>query len=101
MEKSEEEKKENAELALEIKKMIVESLNLEDIKPEDIETNAPLFGDGLGLDSIDALELGIAMKKKFGVTSSPDTENVKQYFQSVAALMKFVEMQRAGKEESK
>ena len=66
MEKSEKEKKENAELALEIKKMIVESLNLEDIKPEDIETNAPLFGDGLGLDSIDALELGIAMKKKFG-----------------------------------
>ncbi|MDY6274353.1 MAG: phosphopantetheine-binding protein [Succinivibrionaceae bacterium] len=55
----------------------------------------------MGLDSIDALELGIAMKKKFGVTISPDTENVKQYFQSVAALMKFVEMQRAGKEESK
>ena len=101
MEKSEEEKKENAELALEIKKMIVESLNLEDIKPEDIETNAPLFGDGLGLDSIDALELGIAMKKKFGVTISPDTENVKQYFQPVAALMKFVETQRTAKEEPK
>ena len=50
---------------------------------------------------IDALELGIAMKKKFGVTISPDTENVKQYFQSVAALMKFVEMQRAGNEEAK
>ena len=101
MEKSEEEKKENAELALEIKKMIVESLNLEDIKPEDIETNAPLFGDGLGLDSIDALELGIAMKKKFGVTISPATENEKQYFKYVAAHKKFVEMQRAGKEESK
>ena len=101
MENPEAQKKENAELALEIKKMIVESLNLEDIRPEDIETNAPLFGDGLGLDSIDALELGIAMKKKFGVTISPDTENVKQYFQSVAALRTFVGTQGAGKEEAR
>ena len=57
----------NEELVLQMKKMIVEALNLEDISPEDIETEAPLFGDGLGLDSIDALELGLALKNTFGV----------------------------------
>lgn len=47
----------------EIKLLIIEALNLEDISVDDIETDAPLFGDGLGLDSIDALELGLAIKK--------------------------------------
>ncbi len=51
-----------------IKNVIVESLNLEDISPEDIDANARLFGEGLGLDSIDALELGLAIKKNFSVT---------------------------------
>ena len=48
------------ELELEIKKLIIDCLNLEDYQPDDIESEAPLFGDGLGLDSIDALELGVA-----------------------------------------
>ena len=56
------------ELQLELKALIVSALGLEDIKPEDIETDAPLFVDGLGLDSIDALELGLAIKKKYGIT---------------------------------
>ena len=47
----------------EVKALIIEALNLEDMTPEDIETDAPLFGEGLGLDSIDALELGLAVKK--------------------------------------
>ncbi len=78
------------DLALEVKKMIVKSLNLEDITPEDIETDAPLFGDGLGLDSIDALELGLALKNTFGVTISPDSDNVKSHFYSVATLVDFI-----------
>ena len=52
-------------LELEIKKVIIDSLNLEGMTPEDIDSAAPLFGDGLGLDSIDALELGLALKKTF------------------------------------
>ena len=51
------------ELELEVKKLIIDSLSLEDIDPEDMDSEEPLFGDGLGLDSIDALELGIALQK--------------------------------------
>ncbi|MGN1392491.1 MAG: phosphopantetheine-binding protein [Succinivibrionaceae bacterium] len=80
----------NEELVNKVKETIIEALNLEDIKPEDIETDAPLFGDGLGLDSIDALELGLAIKNKFGVAISPESENVKEYFYSVATLVKYI-----------
>lgn len=55
-------------LETKIKTVIIQALNLEDITPEDIDTDAPLFGEGLGLDSIDALELGLAIKKNFSVT---------------------------------
>ena len=55
------------ELVLELKKEIIEALNLEDITPEDIDADAPLFGSGLGLDSIDALELIVLMEKKYGI----------------------------------
>ncbi len=54
------------DLKRQIKEVIVSSLQLEDVKPEDIVDTEPLFGTGLGLDSIDALELGVALKKKFG-----------------------------------
>ena len=54
----------------EIKQLIIDSLNLEDLSVDDIETEAPLFVDGLGLDSIDALELGMAIKQKYGITLS-------------------------------
>lgn len=57
------------ELVLELKKEIIEALNLEDITPEDIDADAPLFGSGLGLDSIDALELIVLMEKKYGIKS--------------------------------
>lgn len=79
------------ELILKVKKMIVETLNLEDLEPEDIDTDAPLFGDGLGLDSIDALELGLGLKSVFGITISQDDPNIKQYFASVAELASFIE----------
>ena len=77
-----------------IKSLIISSLNLEDITPEDIDTEAPLFGEGLGLDSIDALELGLALKKKYGVTLSAESEESRRVFASVAAIAAFVEAQR-------
>ena len=77
-------------LELEIKELIISSLDLEDITVSDIDTNAPLFGGGLGLDSIDALELGMALKKRYGVTFSADKEENKVYFKSVAALAEYI-----------
>ncbi|PWC20031.1 acyl carrier protein [Brenneria roseae subsp. roseae] len=82
-------------LFIEIKEMIIESLNLEDIDVDDIETDAPLFGEGLGLDSIDALELGLAVKNRYGVVLSAESEEVRQHFFSVATLAAFINTQRA------
>ncbi len=82
-------------LEQEIKELIVSSLGLEDVKPEEIETEAPLFADGLGLDSIDALELGLAISKKYDVKLDPNSEEVHQHFSSVGSLAKFVEQNKA------
>ncbi len=79
------------ELAKKVKQMIIDSLNLEDITVDDIDTDAPLFREGLGLDSIDALELGLALKNNFGVSISPESEDVKQHFYSVATLVKLIQ----------
>ena len=79
------------ETAAKIKEIIVSSLDLEDIAPNEIETDAPLFGEGLGLDSIDALELGMAVKKAFGVTFSKDAAENKKIFYSVKTLADYVE----------
>lgn len=81
-------------LSLEIKKIIVESLALEDIAPEEIETEAPLFVDGLGLDSIDALELAMSLEEKYGVTVGDDPDENQKIFFSVASLARFVTEQR-------
>jgi acyl carrier protein len=74
-----------------IKELIINALELEDIKPENIVDSAPLFGEGLGLDSIDALELGIALKKKFGVKFSAENTDNKKHFASVNALAAYIE----------
>ena len=74
----------------EIKELIIESLDLEEISPDDIVTDEPLFEDGLGLDSIDALELGMALQAKFGVKINAEDENTREYFRSVASLARFV-----------
>ncbi|TNH06003.1 phosphopantetheine-binding protein [Testudinibacter sp. TR-2022] len=79
----------------EIKQLIIDALNLEELTPEDIETTAPLFNDGLGLDSIDALELGLAIKNKFQVELNADSEEVHQYFYSVKTLAEFIQSQQA------
>ena len=73
-----------------IKQIVIESANLEGVSIEDIDTDAPLFGDELGLDSIDALEIGVAIRKKFNITFSDIEENNKQYFYSVATLAKYI-----------
>ncbi|MGE5385749.1 MAG: phosphopantetheine-binding protein [Betaproteobacteria bacterium] len=78
------------ELENKIKTLIVDTLHLEDVTPEDIETDAPLFGDGLGLDSIDALELGIALKKEFGLELAVGDPSIKAHFKSVATLAALV-----------
>ncbi len=82
------------ELALEIKQMIIDTLNLEEIAAEEIDSEAPLFGDGLGLDSIDALELGLAVKNRYGVVLSAESEEMRQHFYSVSTLAAFILTQR-------
>src|SRR5699024_5961401 len=82
-------------LYLEIKNLIISTLNLDELSPEDIETEAPLFGDGLGLDSIDALELGLAVKNEYGIVLSAESEEMRQHFFSVATLASFIAAQRA------
>ena len=77
-------------LELEIAKLIIDTLNLEDLGPEDIDREAPLFVEGLGLDSIDALELGLALQKRYGVAMSPDSEETRRHFASVRNLAQFV-----------
>lgn len=79
----------------EIKSLIVRSLNLEDVRPEEIETDAPLFGEGLGLDSIDALELGLALKKAYGITLTAESEEARRVFTSVATLAEYIAAHRA------
>jgi acyl carrier protein len=78
------------DLKLEIKKLIVSALELEDVRPEDIVDSEPLFRAGLGLDSIDALELGVALKKKFGVKFSTENEDNKKHFASVDSLAAYI-----------
>lgn len=84
-------------LKKEIKEVIIASLQIEDITPENIVDSEPLFGDGLGLDSIDALELGVALKKKFGVKFTAESEESKKHFASVDALAEYITAQRAEK----
>jgi len=84
----------NQSLENELKMLIIESLGLEDIGPEDIDRDAPLFGDGLGLDSVDALELGLALQKRYGITIDPETRNMRDHFASIASLAVFVKNQQ-------
>ena len=81
-------------LELELKRLIIDTLELEDITPADIDPNAPLFGEGLGLDSIDALELGLALQKQYGIKLDSETEETRRHFESLAALRALVEARR-------
>jgi acyl carrier protein len=81
------------ELILELKQEIIEVLNLEDVKPEEIEDDAPLFGEGLGLDSIDALELIVLMEKNYGIKLKDPSEG-RELFKSVRILAEYIQANR-------
>jgi acyl carrier protein len=77
------------ELITKVKQLIIDSLRIEGMMPDDIETDAPLFGEGLGLDSIDALQLVVAMENDFGVVV-PDAETGAVVFQSVRSMSQYI-----------
>lgn len=80
----------NKELQEKLKVQLIEQLNLEDVEPNDIDSAAPLFGDGLGLDSIDALEIIVLLEKEYGIKIA-DPAKGKDAMQSIAALADFIE----------
>jgi acyl carrier protein len=77
-------------------RLIVESLNLEGVAPGDIEPEAPLFGEGLGLDSLDMLELSMAVEQKYGVTLRSDDPENEKIFASLRSLSTHISLHRAG-----
>jgi len=81
------------DLVLELKKKIIEVLNLEEVKPEDINENAPLFGEGLGLDSIDALELIVLMEKDYGIKLANAAAG-RDVFKSVKTMADYITANR-------
>ncbi|NBB14715.1 acyl carrier protein [Caulobacter sp. SLTY] len=85
-----------SDLEHDIKVMIIDVLNLEDVSPEDIDAQENLFGDnGLALDSIDALEIGVGVQKKYGIKINAEDKSTRAHFQSVRSLAEFVAAQQA------
>lgn len=80
---------------LEVARLLVETLHLEEIKPEDIAPEEPLFGEGLGLDSIDALELALAISKTYGFQLRSDDQQNQRVFASLRALSQHIALNRA------
>ncbi|AST29418.1 phosphopantetheine-binding protein [Ralstonia pseudosolanacearum] len=79
-------------LKLEIKRLLIETLDLEDMTPADIDDDAPLFDtNGIGLDSIDSLEIGIALRKQYQLTIAADDQRTREYFRSVSTLAALVQ----------
>ena len=77
-------------LEQELKRLIIDALHLEDVTPEEIDSAEPLFGEGLGLDSIDALELGVVLRKRYGIKIATVTDDVKAHFASIRSLADFI-----------
>jgi acyl carrier protein len=84
-----------ADLELEVKRLIVDALKLEDVSADEIDSAAPLVGEGLGLDSIDVLELAMAVQKHFGVRAQADDAQNQRIYASVKNLAAFIVEQRA------
>ena len=82
------------DLHREIKQLIIDALGLEDISAQDIGDEQILFGEGLGLDSVDALELGLAIQKKYGIKIDADAKDTRNHFTNVASLAAFVTAKR-------
>lgn len=85
-----------SQIEIEIKQLILTSLNLEDLTVEEINSEDPLFGGGLGLDSIDALELGMALQKKYGIKIDSKSDDIKKHFYSVRSIRHFIEYKMQG-----
>jgi acyl carrier protein len=85
---------------LEMKQFIIATLGLEDLTPEGIGDDEPLFAEGLGLDSIDALELGIALRKRFQVQAAEQDPDLKRHFRTVLSLVAFVAQNGQGPQEA-
>jgi acyl carrier protein len=83
-----------ADVNLELKQMIIATLDLEDVEPADIADDEPLFVEGLGLDSIDALEIGLMLQVNYGINLKSDSEETRQHFTSVNALAALVQAHR-------
>ncbi|MDG4595225.1 MAG: phosphopantetheine-binding protein [Candidatus Contendobacter sp.] len=79
---------------LEVARLLVETLHLEDVQPEDIGPERPLFGEGLGLDSIDALELALAISKTYGFQLRSEDKDNRRIFASLRALSQHITQQR-------
>jgi acyl carrier protein len=83
-----------SQLETDIKKLIIDALQLEEISVEEIDSEEPLFGQGLGLDSIDALELGVAIRQRYGIRIEAVNDEVRAHFANVRSLARFIETQR-------
>ena len=83
------------DLHRDIKQLIIDALGLEDIDVQDIDDQQPLFGEGLGLDSVDALELGLALQKRFGIKIDADAKDTRSHFTNIATLAAFVTARQA------
>lgn len=81
-------------LEQELKVLIIDALKLEDISPEQIDSREPLFGDGLGLDSIDALELGVALRQRYSLKIERVSKEIKTHFYNIHNLALFITAQR-------
>ena len=81
------------QLILELKEKMIEALNLEEMTPDDIKTDEPLFGEGLGLDSIDALEIIVLLEKNYGIKLANPAEG-KAIFKSVGTIAEYVSIHR-------
>jgi acyl carrier protein len=79
-----------SDLHQDIKQLIIDALGLEDISIHDIDNDQTLFGEGLGLDSVDALELGLAIQKRYGIKIDADAKDTRNHFNSVDSLAAFV-----------
>ena len=84
-----------SDLHHEIKQLVIDALGLEDISIDDIGNEQTLFGEGLGLDSVDALELGLAIQKKYGIKIDADAKDTRDHFSNVTSLAAFVTAKQA------
>ena len=84
-----------SDLNSDIKQLIIDALGLEDISISDIGDEQTLFGEGLGLDSVDALELGLAIQKKYGIKIDADAKDTRDHFSNVTSLAAFVTAKQA------